>query len=100
MSEVSRADAEQVLAAVRDMWPLDVTETSGPILHDHENESQDPGCWSIWWGGNCPEEWALHVKDAQFGEADKPRRERNPPDWAMSVYVEAINPYTLGLYPR
>lgn len=60
-----------------------------PTLCDHEHEGLRPGCWSIFWEGNAPENWVFSdaLRDAVRAATDG------------RVFIEPINNCILGIYP-
>jgi hypothetical protein len=60
-----------------------------PTLTDHNHEGLRPGCWSIFWEGNAPEDWVMSdALDAAVRKATDGR-----------VFIEPINNCILGIFP-
>lgn len=82
---VTNEQAEQVLQAVKDKWPMYVVPFSdGPTLYPHDHEEMPKGCWSIAWEGG-PEDWSWRTS-----------MEITVP----GVFLEPMNSWCLGLFPR
>ena len=85
--KVTKAQAEKVLSAVKEMWPEadGWSHVDGPFLHPAEHEEMRPGCWSISWEG-APEDWALQAGWKLRGHVP-------------GVFLEPMTSWSLGLYP-
>ncbi|QDP44271.1 hypothetical protein KGG70_gp13 [Streptomyces phage Celia] len=83
---MKRETAEQVLAKIEEMHPLD---KGNFFLADHDHEGLSEGSWSIALEGAG--EWPMAVADRQFEE----------PDWLPEgVFVEPIASWCLGVYDQ
>lgn len=88
--KVSRRKAEKTLAAVRKMFANDLDETGG-----NEMRLYEPGfhadCWVIAWEGWRGDiAWPIEVSEANYtGKIVLPD----------GVYVEAMNHWSVGVYP-
>lgn len=78
---VTRAQAQWVLAELKNKYPADLAGPDGPALHEAEHERLPEGHWSIAWEGG-PEGWAANF------------RTESPVVW-----VEAMNHWCLHLMP-
>ncbi|ATE85471.1 hypothetical protein SEA_OZZIE_67 [Streptomyces phage Ozzie] len=84
MSKVTREQAEQVLAKLEELYPLDKGYF---FLADHDHEGLPEGSWSIALEGW---DWTYEVSE---------RQHTNPEDFPEGVFLEPIASWCLGIYP-
>lgn len=110
--KITRQQAEEVRAAIKQQWP---DHDGEPTLRGHEHEQLRPGCWSIDWDGG-PYDWPMHAFQTHTDEetywlaleAGAPhegalriaRVEAQPQPHEDKIFTEPINSCTLGLYPH
>jgi hypothetical protein len=83
---VSKEQAEQVVQAIKENWPMYVVDFSGdgPTLYPHDHEELPEGCWSIAWEGG-PEDWSWRASMEVR---------------VSGVFLEPIASWCLGVFPK
>ena len=95
MNKVTRKQAEQVLEAVKQMFPYDADAFA---LFDHEHEDLPEGAWSIAGEGVWEPilgDWPFAVIEKHFIE-----KQDNGTSPFGDVYLECLTHWCLAIYPN